>query len=259
MRQRNGEIEPTLVQHRFFSIASFAAFVTFYSFAGAPTLRLVPGASQFWAIVVVATASFVLVRRLPRSPQAFAEESLARNIVRRWPWIDVKPPKDLREAFLIHTIRSHESSEGYARLVEIYKDAVRESLADGLVTRETVNILLSFRTQLQIKQSDHERVMAALAEEERARINRFATEISVEKRLQLDAYTDALKQYLDRVLAAGGAPHDAVICQLQAEFRVTKDEHAAVLFELSDEAKGTPNYMVLAFLESQATAAARRR
>ena len=49
-----------------------------------------------------------------------------------------------------------------------------------------------------------------------------------------------------------------VISQLQTEFRVTKDEHGAVLFEHSDEAKGTPNYMVLAFLESQAAATARR-
>jgi hypothetical protein len=120
------------------------------------------------------------------------------------------------------------------------------------VTRETVNILLSFRSQLQIKQADHERVMAELVEEERQRITRVVTEVSIEKSLQLRAYAGELKEYLDRVLAAGGSPNDDFMKRLQIEYRVTKEEHAAVLFELSDDATTTPNYMVLAFLESQA-------
>ena len=33
----------------------------------------------------------------------------------------MKPPSDLREAFLIHTIRSQTHARGYARLLEIYK------------------------------------------------------------------------------------------------------------------------------------------
>lgn len=251
---RADENDINAVRHKTFAIAAFSAFVIFYTFAGAPTLRLIPGATHLATIVVVTTATLALMRRLPRTPKAFAEESLARNIVRRWPWTDMKPPKDLREAFLIHTIRSHETSEGYARLLQIYKDAVRESLADGIVTREAVNILLSFRTQLQIKQADHERVMTELAEEERTRINRFAREMSVEKRLQLEAYAGSLREYLGRALAANSVPNDAFIGRLQAEYRVTKEEHAAVLLALPDEAKGTPNYMVLAFLESEAVA-----
>jgi hypothetical protein len=254
LRRREGEDDINAVRHQTLTIAAFSAFVIFYTFAGAPTLRLVPGATQLAAIVVVATATLALTRRLPRTPKAFAEESLAHNIVRRWPWADTKPPKDLHEAFLIHTIRSHETIEGYTRLLQVYKDAVRETLADGLVTRETVNILLSFRTRLQIKQPDHERVMAELAEEERVRINQFAREMSVEKRLQMSAYADALRKYIERVLAAGGVPNDGLINGLQVEYRVTKEEHAAVLLELSDDARGTPNCMVLAFLESEAAA-----
>ncbi|MBZ5657972.1 MAG: 4Fe-4S binding protein [Acidobacteriia bacterium] len=250
--QRNEKDEASMVRHWLLAIAAFTAFVTFYSFAGAPTLRLIPGLPHITAIAVVTTATLFIARRLPRTQKIFAEESLARNIVARWPWADMAPPKNLKDAFLIYTIRSHESSEGYGRLLQIYQDAVRDSLADGLVTRETVNILLSFRSQLQIKQADHEKVMAELAEEERQKIHRV-TEVSVEKTLQLRAYAAELRQYFDRVLAAGGSPNDDVVKRLQTEFRVTKEEHAAVLFELSDDAGAASNYMVLAFLESQAT------
>ena len=53
----------------------------------------------------------------------------------------MKPPKDLHEAFLIHTIRSQTHANGYVRLLEIYRDAVRESVASGLVSRADVQRL----------------------------------------------------------------------------------------------------------------------
>jgi hypothetical protein len=250
--RRDRDTDAARIRHWVFSIAAFTALIIFYSFAGAPTLRLIPGATRFAELIVVATATLTLLRRFPRTPKAFAEDSLGRNILKRWPWTDVKPPKDLREAFLIHTIRSHQSEEGYARLVEMYKDAVRETVADGFVTRETVNVLLSLRTQLQIKPADHEKAMAQLAEEERSRIHHFPSEVSAEKRLQLDSYSQALQAYLDRVLAANGAPDDGFIKRLRVTYRISPDEHAAAIFELMGEVRGNPNYMVLAFLEAQA-------
>ena len=117
------------------SLAAGTASLTFYSFAGAPTLRLIPWAHQLFSILVIAVATLFLVRRLPRTPQAFAEETLARNIVRHWEWIDVDPPRDLREAFLIHTVRTRESQRSAASILDGYKQAVRVALADGFVTR----------------------------------------------------------------------------------------------------------------------------
>ena len=49
-----------------FTIAAFAAFVSFYSFAGAPTLRLVPGLPHVFQLVVVTTATLFL-RAPPRT------------------------------------------------------------------------------------------------------------------------------------------------------------------------------------------------
>jgi hypothetical protein len=158
--------DDTRVRHVTMSLAAFTAFITFYSFAGAPTLRLVPWVHQLFSILAVAAATLLLMRRLPRTSQAFAEETLARNIIRHWEWTDVDPPRDLREAFLLHTVRTRESQRSMASILEGYKQAVRIAVADGFVTREEVQQLQALRHQLDITQADHERMMAELVEEE---------------------------------------------------------------------------------------------
>lgn len=233
LRRRDADTDAVRVRHVTFTLAAFTAFITFYTFAGAPTLWKLPWVfPHLFLIAVVLTATLFLVRRLGRTQKTFAEETLARNIIKRWAWTDIQPPKDLREAFLIHTIRLRESARGEAHVLEVYKDAVRETLANGFVTREEVQLLESLRQQLQIKKSDHEKVMSALADEERALIDDPTKQISVEKRLQLETYGRALQQYLERVLEAEGDPDDGFVLKLRAEYRVSKDEHAAVLDDL---------------------------
>jgi hypothetical protein len=230
-RERQPDAQRT--RHLAFSIAAFTAFVIFYSFAGQPSLRkltMVP-ALQLASIVVVLTATLFLVRRLRRTPKDFAEETLARSILKRWEWTDAKP-RDLREAFLIHTIRTRESARESARVVEAYKDSVREVLANGFVTRDDVQLLEHLRGQLQIKKSDHEKVMAALAEEDRAVLSDPAQQITAEKRLQLGTYAQALKKHLEKVIAAKGDAGDKFIVRLRSEYGVTRKEHLAVLDDL---------------------------
>jgi hypothetical protein len=72
----------------------------------------------------------------------------------------------LRQAFLIHTVRTRESQRSSASILEGYKHAVRVALADGFVTREEVQQLAALRHQLEITRADHERVMAELSAEE---------------------------------------------------------------------------------------------
>ncbi|MDQ3821207.1 MAG: cyclic nucleotide-binding domain-containing protein, partial [Acidobacteriota bacterium] len=218
-----------------FTLAAFTAFVTFYTFAGAPTLWRAPWAvPHLFLMIVVLTAALYLARRLRRRQATFAEETLARNVIKRWEWGD-KPPRDLHEAFLIHSIRTRESTKDAAKVLDIYKDAVREALANGFVTRAEVQMLESLRNQLQIKQADHDKIMAALADEERALLSDPTKQISAEKRLQLETYRHALENYLERVLAASGTFDDSFIVQLRSEYRVTREEHAAVLQEVLGE------------------------
>jgi hypothetical protein len=238
LRRRDPEIEASRVRHVMLSIAAATAFITFYTFAGAPTLWRAPWAvPHLFLIVVVLTATLYLARRVRRRQATFAEETLARNVIKRWEWTD-KPPRDLHEAFLLHNIRTRESAKGAAQVLEGYKDAVREALANGFVTREEVQMLESLRNQLQIKKADHEKIMAALAEEERAMFSDPTKQISAEKRLQLETYRHALENYLDRVLAAEGTYDDSFVVQLRSEYRVTKEEHAAVLDDLLGGERG---------------------
>jgi hypothetical protein len=76
LRRREMRGDEARLRHITMTIAAFVAFVTFYSFAGAPTLRLVPWLHQLFHILVVATATLFLARRLLRTPQAFTEETV---------------------------------------------------------------------------------------------------------------------------------------------------------------------------------------
>jgi hypothetical protein len=236
LKRRNPETDDARARHVMLTLAAFTAFTTFYTFAGAPTLRKVPWLPHFFLVLVVLTATSFLLRRLIRTQKSFTEETLARNLIKRWSWADTPPPKDLREAFLIHTIRSRESDKGYEIVLATYKEAVRETLADGFATREEVNLLESLRNQLQIKKVDHDKIMAALAEEERAMLVDPAQQISAEKRLQLEAYTRALADYLNRAFAEG-APENA-LDRLRDEYRITPEEHAAVMDKVLGGEKG---------------------
>ncbi len=232
------------VRHVMFSLVAFTAFVAFYAFAGAPTLRLIPGAPHFFQLLVVTTGTLFLVRRIGRRQQHFTEETLARTIVTRWPWTDTPPPADLREAFLVHAARSQRSGQhAQAEMIALYKTAVRECISSGVTSRADVHRLESVRAQLRIPEAEHERVMAELVEEDRGRIGRRA-DTSPEKRLQIEGYAVALAAQLDRQSAPAPATDDAGIRRLRHQFSVTPEEHEAVVAYLAQLRQG-PTAQVL--------------
>ncbi len=230
-RQRALGMKEADVRHRMFTLAAFTALVTFYTFAGAPTIRKIPWAPHFFQIAVLVTATLVLARRIQRTQRTYAEETLAKHIIRRWPW-EEQPPTDLREAFLIHSIRLQSRATGYAQLLESYRDAVRDVVSSGLVAHAEVQRLESLRNQLQIHDADHHKIMTEIEEEERTRVSDPTRRLSAEKRLQLDTYAHALGDYLERVSLAEGVPDDRFIQQLRLEYGVTAEEHVGVLDQL---------------------------
>ncbi|MEI6232865.1 MAG: cyclic nucleotide-binding domain-containing protein [Planctomycetota bacterium] len=225
------------VRHTQFAIAGFVAFVTFYSFAGVPTLNRIQPAPHLFMIVVVLSAAIFLARRLKRDQRQFAEESLAKNIIKRWEWPE-PAPSNLHDAFLIHTVRSKASAKASERALEIYKDALREALADGIVTREELHRLQALRDQLQIKNADHSKVMNALDEEARAILSDPSKLMSAEKRLQLDNYQQALEEYLDRAFAPGASADGTLLEQFRESYRVTPEEHQQVIEDLVSGERG---------------------
>lgn len=243
VQRRSATDDESRSRHIFLSVSAFTAFVCFYSFAGAPTLRLVPGLPHFFLIAVVITATLFMVRRFNRSQEMFAEETLAKKIIARWQWTDREPPKDLREAFLIHTIRSESRAEAQAEMLGLYKDAVREVVESGVVERTELERLESLRSKLHISAADHERVMADLDEEQRALISDTSRQISPEKRLQLDTYSQALAVIFERAQKNGGVLDDSAIQRLQQDFGVTADEHTAVFERLMSSREGIAEHM----------------
>ena len=63
LRRRGSAEDDAGLRSVTFTLAAFAGFVTFYSFAGAPTLRLVPALPHVFQLVVMTTATLFLVRR----------------------------------------------------------------------------------------------------------------------------------------------------------------------------------------------------
>jgi hypothetical protein len=216
-------------RHLALTVAAFTAFLTFYSFAGAPTLRKVPGATHLFAIVVVFFAAWTFLRRWRRTRDDFAEESLARNIIKRWDWAGEEPPRDLHEAFLIHRIRLQESARGYQVLLDSFRDGIRETLADGFVSHSELRLMEQMRDTLHIKQADYEQVLSDMAAAERAALAKSSREWTAEKRLQMSGYAEALRRYLDSLLTAGGLPDYAVLERMREERLISKDDHTALL------------------------------
>ena len=91
LRKHGVTLDAAALRSTMFTIAAFTAFVSFYSFAGAPTLRLVPGLPHIFQLLVVATATLFLVRRIGRRQGAFTEETLARKIIANWKWRTSRP------------------------------------------------------------------------------------------------------------------------------------------------------------------------
>src|SRR5258706_2372639 len=72
--QRRETTDPYQARHVMFSVCAFTAFVIFYSFAGQPSLRKLTffPAPQLMSIIVVLTATVVLLKRLRRTPKDFS-------------------------------------------------------------------------------------------------------------------------------------------------------------------------------------------
>jgi hypothetical protein len=64
--------QPRELGHRLRAVAAFIAFNVFYCFAGAPTLRWIPGAERIVPFVAAVVATLVLARRFAAVPAARA-------------------------------------------------------------------------------------------------------------------------------------------------------------------------------------------
>ena len=149
-------------RHLSLALAAFAAFNLFYVFAGAPSLRQLPGGTRAAAFVAPLVGTVFLVRRWQRTPEQFIGERGAVRLLRSWPFEEA-PPSDPSEVY--GWIRA--SRHAREKDVAAYAATVREMIADGLVGPGELRLLEGVRRQLGISEREHEQILARLSEEER--------------------------------------------------------------------------------------------
>lgn len=210
-------------RHLTLTLAAFAAFSTFYVFAGAPTLRRLPGATRAVAFAAPLVATVVSVKRWRRTRERYIQERGAVKLLLSWPFED-PPPKDPGEVYAWIKAGEHAREKQLAA----YESMVREILADGLVDSGELRLLEEIRKQLGVSAREHERVIERLTEEERQLFERGGV-AGVEERAQLEGYQTALAEALLR-----GASMSEVTA-LRRAFGVTREAHARLLEQMRGE------------------------
>jgi hypothetical protein len=210
-------------RHLTLTIAAFAAFSIFYFFAGAPSLRQLPGGTRTVAFAAPLIATLFAIKRSRRTRERYIQEKGAIKLLRNWPFED-PPPQDAGEVYAWIKAGEH-AREQY---LTAYTNTVREIMADGLVGRGEFRFLDEIRNQLGITPREHEKVIERLSEEERRLFERGGVG-GVEERAQLEGYRTALAEALLRRASA------SEVTELQRAFGVGPEAHASVLEQMRGE------------------------
>ena len=216
------------IRHGMLAFCGLVAFNAFYLFAGQPSLGRLPGwVTTGWGLIVVFSSTAIFVRRITRREDQHVHEKFAQKILKKWEWGDAPPSDDLKDIYLLHTERTKQRE---ARL-RAYKETVREMVADGLVTRNEMQLLDSLRAQLGISDKDHQKIIGELTGEERQLFDpKFQG--SVEQRLARDVYRKDLQRIVLEAARQGTAPTPTTLVQLREERGVGEEEEREELAKL---------------------------
>ncbi|MDB4963834.1 MAG: hypothetical protein JWP01_3833 [Myxococcales bacterium] len=210
------------IRHGMLALCGLVAFNAFYLFAGQPSLAKLPAwVVTGWGLIVVFSSTAIFVRRITRREDQHVHEKFAQKILKKWEWGDAPPSDDLKDIYLLHTERTKQRE---ARL-RAYKETVREMVADGLVTRNEMQLLDSLRAQLGISDKDHQKIMGELSSEERQLFDP-AYQGSAETRLVREQYRKDLSRLVVEAARLGVAPTPSSLQTLRTERGVGAAEEA---------------------------------
>jgi hypothetical protein len=216
------------IRHGMLAFCGLVAFNAFYLFAGQPSLSKLPAwCVTGWGLIVVFSSTAIFVRRVTRREDQHVHEKFAQKILKKWEWGDAPPSDDLKDIYLLHTERTKQRE---ARL-RAYKETVREMVADGLVTRNEMQLLDSLRAQLGISDKDHQKIISELSAEERQLFDP-AFQGSMESRLARDQYRKDLERIVVEAARLGTSPTPASLVQLREERGVGEEEEADEMAKL---------------------------
>ncbi len=208
------------IRHGMLAFCGLAGFNAFYLFAGQPSLRSLPGwVVTGWGLLVVFSSTAIFVRRFTRREDQHVHEKFAQKILKKWEWGDAPPSDDLKDIYLLHTERTKQRE---ARL-RAYKETIREMVADGLVTRNEMQLLDSLRAQLGISDKDHQKIIGELSGEERQLFDP-AYQGSAETRLAREQYRKDLTRLVMEAARLGSSPTAQSLQTLRVDRGVSEAE-----------------------------------
>jgi hypothetical protein len=147
--------------------------------------------------------------------------------VKKWPFPEEAPPADLDEAYTKYTLRMQFSEDR----LRVFKEAVRQTLGENLVTIGELNLLDRLALDLGVKEPEQNRILKE--------ISREAPEFfdpqyqgSLRDRLHLIGYRGELERALSE--NNGVLPHAAALAEMQTRYCVQPAEHDDVMSELRD-------------------------
>ena len=210
------------VEHITKSVAAFSAFNIFYIFAGAPTFSQFPYAYALLHFVVVVVSSTLLWKEIHREERFYIQERFARKILKKLKGEDVKG-KNLKEIY--YTYANEQKNHGLH--LETYKETVLELMADGIVSKEDMNVLDKMRMQLGITNIEHKKAMKDL-EKEYPELFSNENDMSSEVLFQMKGYREALSIEMQKV----ENPKTHNYYNIQRDFLIDDKTHAKILNEL---------------------------
>ena len=148
-------------RHRTLSLAAFTAFNIFYLFAGAPTLRLIPGGTRLVEFIMPLVSGIFLYKRWSRQSADYVKVKSTKHLLPLWNF-KTPLPEDPAEIFAFFQGRG----EARAAQLSAYEEVLREILADSMVTRRDLSLLAQMKVNLDISESEHRKIFTALSKED---------------------------------------------------------------------------------------------
>ncbi|TAD77462.1 MAG: 4Fe-4S binding protein [Oscillatoriales cyanobacterium] len=207
-----------VLQHRIFTICTFAVFNFFFLFGGRPIIAQFPTKVQWvWDTAIVLLSAFWLQRAWARSPRLYSLENLANRFRKQL----VKMRLDVAQYFEGRSIDDLNPHELYvlAKVLpgftqnqrqEAYKGVLRESLEEGFTdTASSLEVLRQLRQELDISDHDHREILAQLGVEDPALLDPNRQR-SLENLVRLTGYRRALERTMTLQANRGGPRQSAL-------------------------------------------------
>ena len=145
------------LQHKMKVVSSFAAFNTFYIFAGAPSYSQYPFFYSILYFFIVAFSSMLLYKEFFRKEMDLVQERFALKIIKKWDKAK-ELPSDLKEIYYRYINETKNKKE----ILQTYRESIEELLHDGILDDNSIVVLEKLREQIGVSKKDHFNVIRSI-------------------------------------------------------------------------------------------------